>query len=55
MKEGIFGFMVGAGLGISLLLCPKVREYVDKMTNQIEKKVEKMKKKANKIKQDITE
>jgi len=55
MKEGIFGFMLGAGVGISLLLCPKVRESIDKMTTQIEKKMEKMKKKAEKIKKEVTE
>jgi len=55
MKEGIFGFMLGAGLGISLLLCPKVRESIDKMSSKIEKKVEKMKKKAEKIKKEVVE
>lgn len=48
MKECIIGFMLGAGIGLGMLCCPKVREYMDKMTDKVEHKIEKMKKKASK-------
>ncbi len=51
MKEGIVAFMLGAGIGIGMLCCPKVRQFMDKMQNKVENKIEKIKKKAqNKLK-----
>ncbi len=45
MKEGIIGFALGASVGLGMLLCPQVRDFMNKMTAKVEKKVEKMKKK----------
>lgn len=48
MKEGLIGFIIGAGIGIGMLCCPNVRNFMDKMTSKVENKIEKMKKNAKK-------
>ncbi len=44
MRDMVIGFMLGAGLGLGLLLSPKVRQCIDKTSTKIENKIEKIKK-----------
>ena len=43
MKEIILSFMIGASVGVSMLLCPKVRHFVDKTSSKLSKKLQKIK------------
>ena len=46
MKEIMLSFLLGATVGIGMLLCPQVRHFVDKTSKKIEKKIQKLKEKT---------
>lgn len=46
MNSCFSGFMIGLGVGVGMLLCPKIRDYVDKISNKIQKKIKKLQEKT---------
>ncbi|MBR1925352.1 MAG: hypothetical protein IJ837_00675 [Clostridia bacterium] len=46
MNNCLAGFMLGLGLGVGLLCCPQVRDFVDKTSNKIKKKIKKLQEKT---------
>lgn len=46
MNTFFAGFMLGAGLGIGMLLCPQIRGFVEKTNNKIQKKIKKLQEKT---------
>ena len=41
MNKFAIGLLVGSGIGIGMLICPQVRDFMDKMENKMNKKKKK--------------
>ena len=46
MKSFAIGLLIGSGIGIGMLVCPQVRDFMDKVENKITKKKQKEQQKA---------